>query len=304
VVVVAEQPVEDVMPVIHLSVRIARPLEEVWESFLNPVVMTQWLGNEISADMSPNGYIRFSGKNAPTTPELENTWTIKRYKAPRAILFSWSILGIDTLFVMRFISIPMGTQIDVKHGAIPDGAKPLHLSDHWNLMLANFKSVVELGIPALKFDYTDYRPLRVTPYDSTDIRLSVIIKAPPILPYDVWVNPEKLRHFIRADQPIVDRQYAGIYTWWAEGKGPLIFRKLIPEKEIEFTWVYGDEPETLVNIRIEEVEDATLVSLNHYGFKSPEAAIGYDVGWTSILAELKLVCELGESGITRIVDWE
>ncbi|MDF1537844.1 MAG: SRPBCC domain-containing protein [Candidatus Thorarchaeota archaeon] len=299
-----EQPVEDVMPVIHLSVRISRPLEEVWSSFLNPIIMTQWLGNEIRADMSEGGSIQFSGKNAPTTPEIDNFWTLKRFKEPQAILFSWGILGVATLFVIRFIEIPTGTQIDLKHGAIPDGAKPLHLSDHWNILLANFKSVVELERPAIKFDYTEYHPLRVTRYDPTDVRLSILINAPPQLPFDVWTNPEKLKHFIRATKPVVDRQYAGIYTWWSEGKGPVVFRKMEDEKEIEFTWVYGDEPETLVNIRFEEVEDKTLVTLHHHGFKNPEATIGYDVGWTSILGELKLVCELGESGITRVIDWE
>jgi len=301
---VAEQPVEDVMPVIHLSVRISRPMEEVWNSFLNPVVMTQWLGNEIRADMSEGGRIQFSGKNAPTTPEIDNFWTLKRFKEPQAILFSWGILGVATLFVIRFIEIPTGTQIDLKHGAIPDGAKPLHLSDHWNILLANFKSVIELERPAMKFDYTEYHPLRVTRYDPTDVRMSILIDAPPQLPFDVWTNPEKLAHFIRASEPVVDRQYAGIYTWWAEGKGPVVFRKMEDEKEIEFTWVYGNEPETLVNIRFEEVEDKTLVTLHHHGFKTPEAMVGYDVGWTSILGELKLVCELGESGITRVIDWE
>lgn len=292
------------MPVIHLSVRISRPMEEVWEKFLNPVIMTQWLGNEISADMSEGGQIRFSGKNAPTTPEIDNHWTLKRYKEPRAILFSWGILGVESLFVIRFIANPTGTQIDLKHGAIPDGAKKLHLSDHWNILLANFKSVVELDRPAIRFDYSEYHPLRVTRYDPTDVRMSVLIKAPPQLPFDVWTNPEKLKHFIRADEPVVDRQYAGIYTWWAEGKGPVVFRKMEDESEIEFTWVYGNEPETLVNIRFEEVEDMTLVTLHHHGFQLPEAMIGYDVGWTSILAELKLVCELGESGIVRVIDWE
>ncbi|MHA1904359.1 MAG: SRPBCC domain-containing protein [Candidatus Thorarchaeota archaeon] len=123
------------------------------------------------------------------------------------------------------------------------------------------------------------------------------------MPFDVWTNPEKLKHFIRADEPIIDRQYAGIYTWWAEGKGPVVFTKMIQDQELEFTWVFGDEPETKVNIRFDPVEDNTLVTLNHYEFRSPEAVIGYDIGWTSILAELKLVCELGESGTREVTLW-
>ncbi len=298
------EPREDVMPVIHLSVRISKPIDEVWEEFLDPVIMTQWLGNEISADMSEGGVVRFSGENAPTNSEIENRWHLKKYREPRAILFSWGILGVDTLFVLRFVPIPTGTLMDVKHGAIPEAAKQLCLADHWNILMANFKSVVELSEPALRFNYTNYHPLRTTRYDPEEVRVSILIKAPRILVFDVWTNPEKLKHFVRAEKPQVHKQYAGLYTWWAEGKGPLIFHKLKQDEEIEFTWVYGDEFETKINIRFEDVEGNTLVSLHHFGFREPEDVIGYDVAWTSILAELKLVCELGESGIQRMIEWK
>lgn len=86
--------------------------------------------------------------------------------------------------------------------------------------------------------------------------------------------------------------------------GPVVFTKMEPEKEIEFSWVYGDELETRVNVRFEQVGEDTLVVLHHYGFRTPEAAVGYDIGWASILSELKLVCELGESGIERMSDYD
>jgi uncharacterized protein YndB with AHSA1/START domain len=301
---VEEVETKDVLPVIRLSVRISRPVEEVWEKFLDPLVMIQWLGNEISADFREGGAVRFLGEYAPATGEIENFWTLKKFKEEKVILFSWGILGSETLFILRFREVPTGTLLDVRHGAIPIAAKDFHMSEHWNLLLANFKAILELGEEALRFKYTEYRPHRITRYDPTEIRISVLCRVPPQLPFDVWTNPEKLKHFIRADEPIIDRQYAGIYTWWAEGKGPVVFTKMIQDQELEFTWVFGDEPETKVNIRFDPVEDNTLVTLNHYEFRSPEAVIGYDIGWTSILAELKLVCELGESGISRHIDWE
>jgi hypothetical protein len=76
-----------------------------------------------------------------------------------------------------------------------------------------------------------------------------------------------------------------------------------PDKELEFSWVFGDELETRVNVRFEEAEDNTLVALHHYGFESPEATVGYHIGWASMLSELKLVCELGESGIERVSEF-
>jgi len=297
------EPKEEVLPVIHLRIRISKPLEEVWSDFLDPIMMLMWLGNEISADIRVGGSIRFLGPNAPTTPEIANYWEIKEVKDEKVLLLSWRIMGVDTLLVIRFNPIGPGTMIQVNHGAVPVSARKYHLPEHWNLLLANFKASVELGGPAIRFDYSNYHPLRVTRYDPKDVRVSVICKTPPQLPFDVWTNPEKLKHFIRAEHPKVDRQYAGIYTWWAEGRGPVVFKKMVPDKELEFSWVHGDEPETLVNVRFEEVNDNTLVTLHHSGFASPDAVVGYDIGWSGILAELKLVCESGESGIERLSDW-
>ncbi len=297
------EPKEEVLPVIHLQIRISKSIDEVWDDFLSPIMMLLWLGNEISADIRVGGSIRFLGHNAPTTPEIANYWEIKEIKDTKVLLLSWRIMGVDTLLVIRFNPIGPGTMIQVNHGAVPVSARKYHLPEHWNLLLANFKCAVELGGPALRFDYSKYHPLRVTRYDPVDVRLSVICNTPPQLPFDVWTNPDKLKHFIRAEDPVVDSQYAGIYTWWAEGKGPVVFKKLITDKELEFSWVHGDEPETLVNVRFEEVNGHTLVTLHHNGFAEPEAVVGYDVGWSGILAELKLVCELGESGIERLSDW-
>jgi uncharacterized protein YndB with AHSA1/START domain len=66
------EPKEDILPVIHLRIRISRPLEDVWAAFMDPIMMLQWLGNEISADLRVGGAIRFLGPNAPTTPEIAN----------------------------------------------------------------------------------------------------------------------------------------------------------------------------------------------------------------------------------------
>jgi len=292
------------LPVIKMAVRIYRPLTEVWEKLTDPVHMVQWLGNEISTDMREGGTMKFGGPNAPLTPEISGEWRINTIKEQRGVLFTWNILGAETLVLVRLKEIPIGTLLEVRHGAIPPAAEVFHLPEHWTLMLANFRSLVELGEPALRFDYSKYHPLRVTRYDPTEVRLSVFIRAPPSLPFDVWTNPEKLRHFIGVEKPVVDRRYGGIYTWWAEGKGPVVFTKLEQDREIEFTWVYGDEPETRVNIRFEPVEGNTLVVLHHYGFRRPEDVLGYDIGWASILGELKLTCELGESGIERSSTWE
>ncbi|UCE09960.1 MAG: SRPBCC domain-containing protein [Candidatus Thorarchaeota archaeon] len=295
---------EDVLPLIRMRVGFRKPVEEVWDSFLDSLIMLQWLGNEISGDFKPGGSVRFTGNNAPTTSEIGDHWDIEQVRKHRAILGSWRILGAETLFILRFRPTETGSALELKHGAVPESAKSFHLASHWNTLLGNFKSVIELRSPGVRFDYSKYRPLTLTRYDPKEVRVSVLLNVPPSLPFDVFTNPEKLSRFVRAETPVVDKQYAGLYTWWAEGKGPVVITSLEQERELEFSWVYGDERETRVNIRFEPVKDSTLVTLHHHGFNSPEDVIGYDIGWTSILTELKLICELGDSGIVRLSDWE
>jgi uncharacterized protein YndB with AHSA1/START domain len=302
--VVSRELSEDVMPLIRLRVGFNRPLEEVWESLMNPLIMLQWLGNEISGDIKPGGTLRFTGKNAPTTPEIGDHWDIAQVRNHKAILGSWRILGSETLFILRFRPTETGSVVELKHGAVPESAKSYHLVSHWNTLLANFKSVIELRSPGVRFDYSRYRPLTLTRYDPKEVRVSVLLNAPPSLPFDVFTNPEKLSRFVRAETPVVDKQYAGLYTWWAEGQGPVVITNIEQDSELEFSWVFGDERETRVNIRFEPVKDSTLVTLHHHGFNTPEDVIGYDIGWASILSELKLICELGDSGIARISEWD
>ncbi len=281
---------EEVLPVVRLTVTFTMPVEDLWERFLDPIQMIQWLGNEIHTDIREGGSIRFMGDYAPTTPEIGNIWAIKRIRFGKAILCSWSIMGTDSLFLLRFIDRGAHSTLELRHGAIPDSARMLHISEHWNLLLANFKSIVQLGEPAIRFDYSKYHPLRITRYDPKEVKVRLLCHAPAQMAFDVWTNPEKLQHFLGIEKPKVDRQYAGIYTWWAEGMGPVLFTKMEEDREIEFTWSYMDEPETRVNLRFDEVKEDTLVTLHHYNFKKPEDVVGYDIGLSSILAELKLVC--------------
>lgn len=274
-----------------------RSPEEVWEQLLDPVLMVEWLGSEIRCDLREGGMISFYGEEAPTTAEMGDTWTLKRIRPGHAVLMGWEIMGVDTLVYIRLTRIGPGTQLELRHGSIPSSARPLHLPEHWRLLMANFRSVLELGEPAVRFNYREYRPVHVTRYDKPEVRASVLCRTPPSLPFDVWTNPEKLRHFLKIERPVVDRRFGGIYTWWGEGMGPVVFTRIVQDRELEFTWAYRDEPESRVNIRFEPVESSTLVSLHHYGFRDTQTAVGYNIGWSSVLAELKLTCELGESGI-------
>ena len=67
----------------------------------------------------------------------------------------------------------------------------------------------------------------------------------------------------------------------------------------------GPRPESLLQIRAlrDHLCRRPVVFLHHYGFQTVEATVGYDIGWASMLSELKLVCELGESGIERVSDF-
>ena len=170
---------EEVLPVVRLTVTFTMSVEDLWEKFLDPILMIQWLGNEIHTDIREGGLIRFMGEYAPTTSEIGNIWTIKRIRFGKALLCSWSIMGIDSLFLLRFIDRGAHSTLELRHGAIPESAKMLHISEHWNLLLANFKAIVQLGEPAIRFDYSKYHPLRITRYDPKEVKVRLLCHVPP-----------------------------------------------------------------------------------------------------------------------------
>lgn len=79
--------------------------------------------------------------------------------------------------------------------------------------------------------------------------------------------------------------------WTARGA----YRAVEPPARLVFTWDWEEEEsavgETVVTVRLEEVEDGTEVVIVHRGFPAAEAADGHRAGWESTLGRLEAMLE-------------
>ena len=96
----------------------------------------------------------------------------------------------------------------------------------------------------------------------------------------------------------VDRRVGGMMTWrwlnWgpdkdtAEDSGPIL--EMDRPHRFVFQWTADIGP-TTITLDFEEVEEGTVVSLEHSGCPTAEAALSFAAGWGEALALMKFKVE-------------
>lgn len=134
--------------------------------------------------------------------------------------------------------------------------------------------------------------------DSTRVRVSLLLNAPPAAIYSTFVEPSGLERF-----------------WLESSSGPLAvgttvhWKFRVPGAEVDTTathlqpgkalgWVWSDG--TVVDVDLQSLAQGTAVTIVHHGFKgSPDqivaAALDATEGFALMLADLKATLETGQS---------
>ncbi|WP_010095578.1 SRPBCC family protein [Ornithinibacillus scapharcae] len=149
------------------------------------------------------------------------------------------------------------------------------------------------------------------------ISKEVVINAPLSLVWYAWTISERVSEWF-APETVVEAKEGGAYELYfipgnktgMNTKGCKI-TKLIPEKELHFTWKGPDQFETLMNnndelttVKVSLVsinENSTKVVVEHSGFKGAEewdeAIKWHQMAWSGVLDSLKSALEKGEGNL-------
>ncbi|HWP80446.1 MAG TPA: SRPBCC domain-containing protein [Candidatus Acidoferrum sp.] len=69
------------------------------------------------------------------------------------------------------------------------------------------------------------------------------------------------------------------------------FLRLVPDQLVELTWLTGADgtkgAETIVTVELIEVENATILRLNHRGFPDEESRDRHEQAWPRVLARME-----------------
>ncbi|MCA9933827.1 MAG: SRPBCC domain-containing protein [Ardenticatenaceae bacterium] len=128
----------------------------------------------------------------------------------------------------------------------------------------------------------------------------VTVQAPAAAVYHAFTNQTALTQWLCNNAQVSAQVGDTLFLTWNQSNYYAVgeFTKLKENKRIAFTWRGRGEPgETAVQIKLEETDDATHITLKHKqigkgnGWKFTRKQI--DEGWSSSLANLKQVLETG-----------
>ncbi len=135
-----------------------------------------------------------------------------------------------------------------------------------------------------------------------DLKLEIrrVIKAPRPRVFASWTTPELMQRWfapggMRIAHASTDLRVGGEYRIEMRGVDDAeyvatgIYRKIVPNELLSFTWGAGCDPrkETLVTITFRDFENGTELILVHEHFSSADAAARHERGWTGCLDKLE-----------------
>lgn len=126
-------------------------------------------------------------------------------------------------------------------------------------------------------------------------------KATPEKIWQAWTDPEALKQWFRPDASMttpeteVDVRVGGqFYIKMKSGEGEEhhvsgIYKEVIPNRKLVFTWTWKSTPEreSLVTIELEPTDDGTELTLRHEQFTDEETRDLHEDGWTGALGQLE-----------------
>jgi uncharacterized protein YndB with AHSA1/START domain len=135
-----------------------------------------------------------------------------------------------------------------------------------------------------------------------DLKLEIrrVIKAPRLRAFASWTTPELMQRWfcpegMRVTNASVDLRIGGEYRIEMRGVDDAeyvatgIYRKIVPNELLSFTWGAGCDPskQTLVTITFRDFENGTELILAHEHFSTLDLAARHERGWIGCLDKLE-----------------
>jgi len=145
--------------------------------------------------------------------------------------------------------------------------------------------------------------------DLLKVHVSRVVRASRERVFNAWTKPEQMRKWMgpvgwQVPELEADACVGGAYRIVYRGtpapteqdKNPQertgasrgTYLEIVPNELIRYTWVADWAPgeDTIVTVRLSDVEGGTLVELTHEMFTNPEFARMHGAGWTASLGKL------------------
>jgi uncharacterized protein YndB with AHSA1/START domain len=270
----------------------------VFLALTSAVELRLWFAEAVAVDPRLNGEFAFWGRHtygAPIRPDSRQQ--ITQFDRDRVLGFEWPFDGIDSEVVFALSAegsnSPTGkTALALEHRfrAKPRGPYEEELVDDlWRLTLGNLDAHLRGGEGIVLPDYSDPSP---------EIRLSIVIDAPPERVFKALIDPAALNQWIASAaqvEPCIGGRYSYGWTYERGGKsvagGPTRILDLVANERLVTDWPdwRGDSsrPKTRVAWLLEPLGGKTRVTVVHGDFARTADISDYPFGWRGFLRQLK-----------------
>lgn len=281
--------------------RFAASSKEVFSAWTSSDSLRRWFAEEVEVSSAEGGPFRFWGKHTFGTPtSTAANQRITHWVPDETLGFTWPIDGSESAVVVTLEPKPdpdggpEGTSMQLRHSF--DSPQELELIDDlWKLTLGNLDAFLRGGDGIVLPDYSDPSP---------EIRMSIVIEAPPARVFSALIEPEKMNRWLGCPKAEVEPRTGGRYRYNWEYKvgdrdvvgGPTTILDYVENERLVTDWPDWrgdpDKPKTRVAWHLEDLGDGrTRVTLVHGEFPRVVDFSDYPFGWGWFLTQLKTEVE-------------
>jgi uncharacterized protein YndB with AHSA1/START domain len=278
----------------------------VFAALTTATELRRWFAEDVIVDARDGGAFAFWGRYTYGVPAAADArQIITRVEHDRVLAFRWLFDGVDSEVIMtvdRTEGEPEGatTLLTLEHhfDEKPHGPQVEALVDDlWRLTLGNLAAHLRGGEGIVLPDYSDPSP---------EIRLSIVIDAPPERVFKALLEPSALNKWV-AKAAEVEPRVGGRYSYgWkyrhggsnVDG-GPTRILELVPNERLVTDWPdwrgNPSKPPTRVAWLLCPVGGKTRVTVVHGEFPRTVDISDYPFGWRAFLNRLRDLVERSES---------
>ena len=270
----------------------------VFAALTNVEELRRWFAQEVAIDLRDGGAFAFWGRHTYGAPiAADPRQRITRVERDRSLAFRWPVEGVDSEVLVTLEGgegdrVDAETRLTLEHrfDEKPRAVRVEELVDDlWRLTIGNLDAHLRGGEGIVLPDYLDPSP---------EIRLSIVIDAPPERVFKALLDPVALNEWV-AKAAVVEPHIGGRYSYgWnyqhggrdVQG-GPTRILDLVPNERLVTDWPdwRGDpaRPPTRVAWLLEPMGGKTRVTVVHGEFPRTVDISDYPFGWPLYLNRLK-----------------
>lgn len=270
---------------LNAGVEISATRERIWHALTDVSAVQSWLSLQAAVNLEAGLYTAW-GPNIIGVPE-RGAISLRESRGTDGLDLSWEYRDVLTSVHITLRTGGESCFVMVEHVDLP--LRPYEedaaMHDFWYVALENLRSFVLTGHKPALPDYTTCC--------GDELKLQISVNADKQAVFFFISDPDQINRYFGRNA-VVEPRVGGRFSYGWELGGPVEILAIDPPNRLSYSWDYEGEPSTVVTWSLEGSGGSTTITLSHSGFGDEARQDAYRAGWSSFLAIIRSMAELGE----------